>query len=49
MNGMAHGKQKKGFTENVTDFYSFQKKMSKIRFLTVTNVTPKNGVERMLL
>ncbi len=34
--------------QNVTDFYSFQKKMPKLRFLTVTNVTPKNG-ERMLL
>jgi hypothetical protein len=35
----------KGFTENVSDFYSFPKKMPKIRFLTVTNVTPKKGGE----
>ncbi len=35
--------------QNVTDFYSFPKKMPKIRFLTVTNVTLKKGGERMLL
>jgi hypothetical protein len=30
-------------------FLFISKKMSKIRFLTVTNETLKNGVERMLL